>query len=108
MRSAASPPRADPVARFLLYERAFPDSVAASTELLQRLLSRAERDPSGSTPILRLARLAADLELRRRAGGHADDLPAAFREIQHELERVEVDIEARYFAGDAEPQYAVR
>jgi len=108
MRSAASPPRAEPVARFLLYERAFPDSVAASTDLLERLLRRAERDPAGSTPTLRLARLTADLELRRRAGGHADDLPAAFREIQHELERVEGDIESRYFSGDAEPQFAVR
>ena len=85
-----------------------PDSVAASTELLQRLLARAESDPAGSTPTLRLARLTADLELRRRADGHADELPGAFREIQHELERVEQDIEGRYFGGEAEPQYAVR
>ena len=29
-RSVAAPPNADPVARFLLFERAYPDSVAAS------------------------------------------------------------------------------
>ena len=76
--------------------------------MLERLLRRAERDPSGSTPTLRLARLTADLELRRRADGHADDLPVAFREIQHELEQVEGDIESRYFSGDADPQFAIR
>lgn len=102
MRSAAGPPRAEPVARFLLFERAFPDSVAASTDLLQRLLSRAEREPEGSAPSLRLARLGADLELRRRASTPAEELPSALREIQHELERVETDIERRYF-GSEEP-----
>jgi uncharacterized alpha-E superfamily protein len=107
MRSAASPPRAEPVGRFLLYERAFPDSVAASTELLQRLLSRADGDPSGSPPTLRLARLGADLELRRRSGAR-DELPTAFRDIQHELERVEGDIRERYFSGDFEPHHSFR
>jgi uncharacterized alpha-E superfamily protein len=106
MRSAASPPRAEPVGRFLLYERAFPDSVAASTDLLQRLLSRADSDPSGSPPTLRLARLGADLELRRRSGD--DELPDAFRAIQHELELVESDIHGRYFSGDFEPHHAFR
>lgn len=109
MRSAAAPPRAEPVARFMLYERAFPDSVAASTELLQRLLSRADRNPGGSTPALRLARLTADLELRRRADEGPDELPTAFREIQHELENVQRDLEERYFSGEAtEPQHAGR
>lgn len=108
MRSAAAPPRAEPVARFLLYERAFPDSVAASTDLLHRVLSRADRDPAGSTPALRLARLLADLELRRRSNAGAEELPGAFREIQHELERVEADVQARYFFGeDLTAQYAI-
>ena len=33
MRSAAAPPNAGPVARFMLYEREFPDSVAASVHV---------------------------------------------------------------------------
>lgn len=110
MRAAAAPPRAEPVARFLLFERAFPDSVAASTDLIHRVLSRADRAPEGSAPSLRLARLVADLELRRRAEPGADELPGIFREIQHELERVQSDIEARYFSGETstEMQVAVR
>lgn len=110
MRAAAAPPRAEPVARFLLYERAFPDSVAASTDQLYRVLNRADRDPQGSTPTLRLARLLADLELRRRSSSSPDELPAAFREIQHELERAEKEIEDRYFAAEEElaPQHAIR
>jgi uncharacterized alpha-E superfamily protein len=102
MRSAASPPRAEPVARFLLYERDFPDSVAASTYLLHRMLSRADRHPDGSTPTLRLARLRADLELRQRSRDSVEDLPKTFREIQHELENVESEIQERYFYGDGE------
>ncbi len=109
MRSAAAPPRAEPVARFMLYEQAFPDSVAASISLLHKVLTRADANPDGSTPALRLARLMADLELRRRAGGSPDELPTAFREIQHELERVETDLEERYFSGEVDAeQHAIR
>ncbi|HKJ35694.1 MAG TPA: alpha-E domain-containing protein [Solirubrobacterales bacterium] len=107
MRSAAAPPRAEPVARFLLFERAFPDSVAASTDFLHRMLSRADSEPGGSTAALRLARLIADLELRRRSELGPDELPTAFREIQHELEQVEREIHSRYFGGDLDiPQRA--
>jgi uncharacterized alpha-E superfamily protein len=40
MRSAAAPPNAGPVARFMLYEREFPDSVAASVQSLDTALER--------------------------------------------------------------------
>lgn len=104
MRSASGPPRAEPVARFLLYERAFPDSVAASVELLGRLLTRTDRDPSGSTPALRLRRLSADLELRRRSSESIESLPGAFREIQTDLEQVQTDIDQRYFSGEEQQE----
>jgi len=97
-RAVPAPPNADPVARFLLYERAYPDSVAASILSLHDALERADRSPRNSEPVLRLQRLSADLEFRRRAerGG---DHHATCQEIQEELARVDSDVATRYFAG---------
>jgi uncharacterized alpha-E superfamily protein len=100
MRSAATPPNADPVARFLIFERGFPDSVAASAESLHDSLVRADARWRDSPPILRLARLTADLEFRARAGRGA--LIPTFRLFQHELELVDSEIDERYFAGVAQ------
>jgi uncharacterized alpha-E superfamily protein len=97
MRSAATPPNADPVARFLIFERGFPDSVAASAESLHDALVNGDSDWRESAPILRLARLTADLEFRARAGREA--LIPAFRLFQHELELVDSEIDERYFSG---------
>ncbi len=98
MRSAAAAPRAEPVARFLLFESAFPDSVAGSVTQLGRLVGRI--DPAGSTATLRIARLISDLGLRSRSELTPAEMPRAFREIQNEIERVESDIAARYFSPD--------
>ena len=99
MRSAATPPNAEPVARFLIFERGFPDSVAASAESLHDSLVRGDAAWRDSPPILRLARLTADLEFRARAGREA--LIPAFRLFQHELELVDSEIDERYFSGVA-------
>lgn len=100
MRSAASAPTAVPVAKFLLFEPDFPDSVAASAEGLLRALWRADPDPQGGPAALRLQRLIADLRLRNQSGLSYDELPGIFREVQHELLHVDGDIEDRYFAGE--------
>ena len=75
-RSAASRPTGarsrrrrtrGPVARFLLYERDYPDSVAASVEALHAALTAADSSYRSSPPVLRLGRLMADLDFRSRA-----------------------------------------
>ena len=51
--AAAAPPNAGPVSWFMLYEREFPDSVAASLESLAAALDRVEAEPHDSAPVLR-------------------------------------------------------
>ena len=91
-------PNAHPVARFLLFERNYPDSVAAAVDAVDRALRQADAQPRSSEPILRLSRLSADLEFRRRAEGDAD-LVVTCREVQRELGLVDADIAQRYFGG---------
>ena len=57
-RAVPAPPNAGPVARFLLFERAYPDTVAASVDALHESLERRRRRPRDSEPVLRLSRLA--------------------------------------------------
>jgi len=105
-RAVPGPPNAQPVARFLLFERAYPDSVAASVESLLQAIERADVNPRNSEPVLRLTRLGADLEFRRRAaydGTEEGDLQRTFERIQSELALVDKDIAERYFAGAAAP-----
>ena len=64
-----APPNARPVARFLLFERDYPDSVASSVEALHAALTAADPSYRNSPPVLRLGRLVADLDFRARAGG---------------------------------------
>src|SRR3954462_13460387 len=73
-RAVPSPPNAVPAARFLLYERSYPDSVAASVTSAERALEDADPSPRNSAPVLRLSRLSAELEFRRRADEPDTDL----------------------------------
>ena len=98
-RAVPAPPNALPVARFLLFERGYPDSVAASVDAVHNALIRADRNPRNSEPVLRLQRLSADLEFRGRAEADGADLHAICESVQEELVRVDRDIADRYFAG---------
>jgi uncharacterized alpha-E superfamily protein len=98
-RAVPAPPNAGPVARFLLYERAYPDSVAASVDAVHGALLDADAAPRSSEPILRLSRLAADLEFRGRAAAEDGNLAEASSLVQSELALVDADIGERYFAG---------
>src|SRR5215207_8402456 len=98
-RAVPAPPNAMPVARFLLYERAYPDSVAASVDAVHNALVRADHNPRSSEPVLRLQRLSADLEFRGRAEAWGNDVHATCEAVQEELARVDRDIAERYFAG---------
>lgn len=102
-RAVPGQPNALPVANFLLFERAYPDSVAASVESTLNVLQRADSSPRTSEPILRLSRLGADLEFQARAEGGTNDLGATCEAVQQELARVDQDIADRYFAGAASP-----
>ncbi len=97
-RAVPAPAHARPVARFLLFERNYPDSVAAAVDALNSALLHADAAPRSSEPILRLSRLTADLEFRRSAAGSAD-LRVTCQEVQRELGLVDLDIAQRYFGG---------
>jgi uncharacterized alpha-E superfamily protein len=97
MRAVAAPPNAAPVARFMLYEREFPDSVAASVESLDAALERVEAAPQDAPPVLRVRRLLADLDFRARVSPGPEAVSPALRPIQHELERLDGEIHDRYF-----------
>jgi len=97
-RAVPAPAHAGPVARFLLFERNYPDSVAAAVDAVNSALRHADAQPRASEPILRLSRLSADLEFRRSAEGDAD-LVVTCREVQRELGLVDADIAQRYFGG---------
>jgi len=98
-RAVTEPPNAEPVAGFLLYERAYPDSVAASVDALHGALVAADANSRTAAPVLRLARLSADIEFRRRAARAAGDLLVVLGDVQDELAQVDHDIADRYFAG---------
>jgi uncharacterized alpha-E superfamily protein len=98
-RAVPAPANAGPVTRFLLYERAYPDSVAASVDAVHHALFDADAAPRSSEPVLRLSRLAADLEFRGRAAAEDGNLAEACELVQQELALVDADIAERYFAG---------
>jgi uncharacterized alpha-E superfamily protein len=100
-RAVPAPPNARPVARFLLYERDYPDSVASSVEALHVALTAADANYRNSPPVLRLGRLVADLDFRSRAG--EGDLSDTLGIVQRELAQVDADIAQRYFGGTAPP-----
>src|SRR5689334_19540449 len=105
-RAVPSPPNAVPAARFLLYERSYPDSVAASVVSALAAIEDADPQPRNSAPVLRLSRLSAELEFRRRDDDSDTDLVGVCEQVQRELALVDVDIAARYFATAATPTTA--
>jgi uncharacterized alpha-E superfamily protein len=97
-RAVRHAPMVGPVVRFLLFDSAYPGSVASSVNELAASLSAADEQPRSSPPVLRLGRLIADLELQRRAPDEGGALHLTLERVQDELELVDRDIDARYFA----------
>jgi uncharacterized alpha-E superfamily protein len=105
-RAVPAPPNAVPAARFLLYERSYPDSVAASVASALQAVEDADTQPRNSAPVLRLSRLGAELEFRRRADEPDTDLVGVCEQVQRELALVDADIAGRFFATAAKPTHA--
>ncbi len=101
LRAVTAPPNAQPVARFLLFERAYPDSVAACVDTLHEVFTAADAGPRNSKPVLRVSRLAADLDFQRRALPEGAELNGICERTQQELARLDQDVAERYFAGAA-------
>jgi uncharacterized alpha-E superfamily protein len=101
LRAVTAPPNAHPVARFLLFERAYPDSVAACVDSLNEVFTMADAGPRNSKPVLRVSRLAADLDFQRRALPDGAELTEICKQTQQELARIDQDVAERYFAGAA-------
>jgi len=101
LRAVTAAPNAQPVARFLLFERAYPDSVAACVDSLHEVFREADAGPRNSKPVLRVSRLAADLDFKRRALPEGAELTGICRETQQELARIDHDVAERYFGGAA-------
>jgi uncharacterized alpha-E superfamily protein len=99
LRAVTAPPNAQPVARFLLFERAYPDSVAACVDALHEVFTAADAGPRNSKPVLRVSRLAADLDFQRRALPDGAELTGICERTQQELARLDQDVAERYFAG---------
>jgi uncharacterized alpha-E superfamily protein len=100
-RAIPAPPNAAPVARFLLYERDYPDSVAFSVEALHAALTAADPSYRSSPAVLRVGRLMADLDFRARAVEGDAALASTLEAVQRELAQVDADIGQRYFGGTA-------
>jgi uncharacterized alpha-E superfamily protein len=101
LRAVTAPPNAQPVARFLLFERAYPDSVAACVDSLHEAFAAADAGPRNSKPVLRVSRLAADLDFQRRTLPDGAELTGICERTQQELARLDQDVSERYFAGAA-------
>jgi uncharacterized alpha-E superfamily protein len=98
-RAVPAPPGAKAVTRFLLYARAYPDSVAHSIDHLHSALKAADSNYRNSAPVLRLGRLMADLDFQSRALGVDGDTAEVVGSVQRELEQVDADVAQRYFGG---------
>jgi uncharacterized alpha-E superfamily protein len=101
LRAVTAPPTARAVARFLLFERDYPDSVAACVDSLNEVFAAAGAYPRNSKPVLRVSRLAADLDFQRRALPDGAELAGICERTQKELARIDHDVAERYFAGAA-------
>ena len=69
------PADAYPVATFLLFEESYPHSVAAALELLHDRLRDADPSYRTAPPLLRLARLRAELEFHHRQQRRSSPIP---------------------------------
>lgn len=101
LRAVTAPPNAQPVARFLIFERAYPDSVAACVDSLHDAFAAADASPRDSQPVLRVSRLAADLDFQRRVLPEGAELIGICERAQLELVSVDLDVADHYFAGMA-------
>lgn len=109
-RSVTGPADAYPVARFLLFEQAYPHSVAAALELLHARLTDADASYRTAPPLLRLARLRAELEFHRGAAQGpepAEKLAGLLEHVGDELSEADDEIEHRYFEGAAAHAHVV-
>jgi uncharacterized alpha-E superfamily protein len=108
-RAVPGPADAYPVARFLLFERSYPHSVAAALELLHARLTDADPSYRTAPPLLRLARLRAEMEFHHGAlrVEPAEHMEGLVEQISEELSEVDVEIEKRYFGGAAAQQNVV-
>lgn len=98
-RAVPAPPNAIPVASFLLFTLAYPDSVAASVQAVRQALTIADVSPRTSEPVLRLSRLLADLEFRGRVFSDDAALHEVCEIVGRELALTDRDIADRYFGG---------
>jgi uncharacterized alpha-E superfamily protein len=97
-RAVRHAPTVVPVVRFLLFDSAYPGSVASSVDALTAALTAADAQPRSSPPVLRLGRLTADLELQRRTPEAGAGVESVLEQVQGELELIDHDIDTRYFA----------
>ncbi len=105
-RARAAAPTAAAVARFLLYTRSYPDSVAASLDAVRDALELADANPRASAPVLRLSRVLADLDFRARSSDSgASELLEVCEIVGSELALADGDITDRYFGGVMPPSH---
>jgi uncharacterized alpha-E superfamily protein len=97
-RAVRAAPTVVPVVRFLLFDSTYPGSVASSVEALAAALTAADAQPSSAAPVLRRGRLSAELEHQRQAPDGVGALEPILERVQEELELVDRDVDARYFA----------
>ena len=97
-RATRGTPTVQTVLAFLLYDGAYPVSVASAVSALRDALLTADLQPRVSPPVLRLERLIAELELQRRTPGAPTDLNRTLERVQEELALIDRDIGDRYFA----------
>lgn len=102
-RSVSAPPSGARVARFLLYERDYPDSVAACLDALRRALSNADTNAKAASPVLRVARLDAHLDFLGGESPGASALAETLETVQRELTSIDRDLAERYFGGADQP-----
>ena len=109
-RSVPGPADAYPVARFLLFEPTYPHSVAAALELLHARLRDADPSYRTASPLLRLARLRAELEFHAGAPTGVEPgerLAELLKQVGDELAEADVEIEKRYFGAAAAQPHVV-
>lgn len=103
-RSVPGPADAYPVARFLLFEPGYPHSVAAALELLHARLTDADPSYRTAPPLLRLARLRAELEFHHGSAAGVEPqerLAELLEHVENEIGQADTEIEKRYFGGAA-------